>query len=121
MSVPRICLDFDGVLTTKWPGRGEPEAPVEGAAEFVSYLQHSGYDVVVLSNRAATNSGRQTIWEWLMRHGFPEGIRVTNEKPAALLYIDDRGYRFSGSFEPLLSLIPDHPARARAALETWKP
>lgn len=98
----RICLDFDGVLHRYkhgWTGTKAQEGPVEGALEFVEWAVDQDFEIVIYSCRDARD-----IAAWLREHGFPE-LRVVREKPAAMLYVDDRGYRFAGKFDELRELL----------------
>lgn len=100
-----ICLDFDGVLhsyTSGWNGPVPTDPPTEGAQAFVFALRDHGYDVVIQTTRANTAQGLMATVEWLKVHGFPDNLDVTHEKVPALLYVDDRGYRFEGDFGAVL-------------------
>lgn len=94
-----VAVDFDGVLhsyTSGWKGAEiVPDAPVPGGQEFVRDLMYAGYTPVVHSSRASSHAGRDAIVSWLQYHGFPE-MHVTQFKPAALVYLDDRAMRFNG-------------------------
>lgn len=102
-----ICIDFDGVLhsyTSGWKGAGTiSDPPTPGAQEFVRALQASGWKVVIQSARAASVEGTVAITDWLRHWGFPH-LEVVHGKPFAVLYLDDRGMRFNGSW-PTLSDI----------------
>lgn len=116
MTAKRICLDFDGVLhlySKGWQGATWLEDPTPGAQEFVRDLQAAGFEVVVQSTRASTWEGNVAMNAWLARHGFPSLI-VTAEKPMAMLYVDDRGFRFEGSFSDVKRWMDEHPD-----LGTW--
>jgi hypothetical protein len=98
-----VCLDFDGVLHAYSRGWGDGscyDAPIEGALSAVTYLQLKGLNVVVQTARQDLDAVR----DWLFQHGFPE-MRVTNEKPIALAYIDDRGITFQGDWRPVLATV----------------
>lgn len=115
----RIAIDFDGVLHSYCSGYNgvlPTDPPTPGAVEFCEYLLSSGYEVVVHTARMSEeyhvkDEAEAGIREWFRKHGFPaevaEGV-VTNEKPAACLYLDDRGLRFNGDF-----------GEVRNALECW--
>jgi hypothetical protein len=94
---PRIAVDFDGVLhqyISKWTVPEEVlDDPVEGAKEAVQSYIDAGFEVVVMSCRAKSPLGMEAISKWLHDHGFPR-LRCTGEKVGAVIYIDDRGYRF---------------------------
>lgn len=111
-----ICIDFDGVIhayTSRWQGATViPDGPVPGALEFLKKMQYDGWRICILSSRAKWVWGRMAIRHWL-RNTWPdewqedlmacswtgfEFIKVSHKKVPALIYIDDRGYRFEGKF-----------------------
>lgn len=119
MTGPTICLDFDGVLhsyTSGWKGEDViPDPPVDGAHDACEAMLEAGYEVVVFSTRGRSGSGIKAMVEWLHDHGFPKDLRVCTEKPPAILYVDDRGWRFDGTWsELLLRLTAD-----KVALDPW--
>ncbi len=75
-----ICIDWDGVL------RGKDRLPLPGALEAVEAIVQEGIDVVIFS----CVPNREMIIDWLEKYDFPYSD-VTNIKPVAELYIDDRG------------------------------
>jgi hypothetical protein len=99
-----ICLDFDGVIKEYkrgWRGGAVDEPPVKGSLEAIKKLIDSGFIVVIFTARYDLRPVRM----WLSNHleekfGRIEGarlnslIRITNSKPPANLYIDDRAIRF---------------------------
>jgi hypothetical protein len=102
----RLCLDFDGVLhrySRGWTGDEPEEEPVDGALDFVRMAQGAGYDVVVHSRRPT-----EPIKRWLAKYGFP-ALDISELKPAALLYLDDRGMRFDGDFSAVSQYLQKNP------------
>lgn len=108
-----IALDFDGVLHSykTWDGDIPKNSPVDGALSFVNDLVDMGYEVVIFSSRAKNETGKKGISDWLEKHDFPK-LKVHHDKPAAELYVDDRGYRFDGDFSEVRKFIKD-------GLEPW--
>lgn len=104
----KVVFDFDGVLhkyVTRWTRPEEiHDGPTEGALDAVLSYIRAGFEVVVMSARASDPRGRRAIHEWLKKHGFPE-MHVSHEKPGAVLYIDDRGYHFTGSNFPSVEFL----------------
>jgi hypothetical protein len=113
---PTISVDFDGVLhayTSGWKGASViPDGPVPGAIRWLVELTEQ-FDVVVCSARASRPWGWWAIKRWLreqimehfgcdMVHGDDcyGSIRVTSRKPAAIVYVDDRAWRFDGKHFP---------------------
>lgn len=98
-----VAVDFDGVLhsyTTPWINEHTiPDPPVIGAMEWLGQMLEAGLDVVIYTTRGRTSAGRDAVHRWLLRH-WPEAplsrLQVTSEKPTALVYLDDRAWRFMG-------------------------
>lgn len=117
-----ICLDFDGVLhsyVSGWKGIEPTDPPTHGAQEFVQDLLNMGYIVVIQSTRADTREGEFAIMSWLQKHKFPvkelqqqennDQDWISATKPKALLYVDDRGIRFTGKFDDVIGWIQMNP------------
>lgn len=102
-----VAIDFDGVLADYrgWKGELHLDPPMVGAPEFVQRVIDAGYDVVIFTTGARFSERTTAIHGWLKKHGFPEGLTVTNVKPPALVYIDDRGFRFTGNWEVAFKAI----------------
>ena len=91
----RVCIDLDGTLAQYdgWHGdHSEIGPPIVGALEATRRLAEQ-YELVVLTAREDT----APVEEWLRKHDFPP-MRVTNVKPGAKWYIDDRAVEFNGSW-----------------------
>jgi hypothetical protein len=98
-----IAVDFDGVLhryDTPWVAADViPDPPVECAIDWLRSMLPR-FKVVIFTTRGATARGRGAVLDWLQKHGLDDvsEIEVTCEKPPALVYIDDRAWRFEGRF-----------------------
>jgi hypothetical protein len=80
------------------------------ATAFVRSLCEAGYSVVVFTVR-----WREHVEAWLARHDLARYVaEVTDKKPPAHVYVDDRAICFEGDFERTLSQI----ARFKAHWET---
>ena len=108
----KVAVDFDGVLN-RYDTPFEkawiiPDRPVDGAISWL-FSVNQEYDVVIFSCRADCRRGRNAIREWLKTYsgtmwysmgkgGYVglEEVVVTNRKPHARIYVDDRGWRFNG-------------------------
>ena len=107
---PTVAVDFDGVIhsyATPWLSESHcPDPPVPGAIPFLGLLLAEKLNVVIHTTRGRTTEGRLAVLEYLAKHGMDtRGISVTHEKPPALVYIDDRAYRFDGSNWPTVGEI----------------
>lgn len=99
----KVCVDLNGVLDTYtgWQGQVTWHPPREGADAFLQAIRARGYGVVVLTVRRPEEARR-----WLEEHDLAQYVdEVTNRKPAALAYIDDRALCFRGTFEDTLSQL----------------
>lgn len=108
----KVMIDFDGVIhsfKSGYTGLKPEDDPVVGARGFIEFLLDKGHEPVIFTSRMVPydkNSVKQSILinEWLKKHNFPK-VRVTAIKEPADLYIDDRGYRFTGHFRELRDWI----------------
>jgi len=122
--IKTVAIDFDGVINsyTGWKGPTVTEDPVSNAVESLDTLLGQGYKVVIYSTRAQTAEGLQTIREYLLKHsGSPamvEGIEITDKKPIAHVYIDDRAITFKGDWEETLKQIEEFKPWMEKSL-TW--
>jgi len=118
-----VAIDWDGVVHNATSGfvAGHvfPDPPVPGAIEAIrDYLGR--FDVVIHSCRLSHHSGSglhlrleqqriiESMVDYLTDHGLTEDdlyaqrgtlkFWTDHGKPLALLYIDDRGFRFVGEF-----------------------
>jgi len=100
-----IALDFDGVLADYrgLQGDGAVGAPVAGALEFVQRPLGARYQVVTFTCRDVAR-----VRQWLAGHDFPQ-LPVTDCRPPALLYMDDRAHCFDGDWESAFAAIDGEP------------
>jgi len=100
----QIAIDFDGVIHKNSKGFYDGtvyDDPIEGTEEALKKLA-SKYTLICYTAKAKPDrmlingkTGTQLVWEWLKKHKFDKYIsKVTSEKPRAVIYIDDKGYRF---------------------------
>lgn len=99
-----VCVDLDGVLNQfdGWRGPDYFHPPRPGARDFLRQLHELGYEVIVFTVR-----WKPHVEQWLARHGLAEFVsEVTDKKPPAHVYIDDRAVCFRGDYREALELIP---------------
>ncbi|MGE3957175.1 MAG: hypothetical protein AB7H96_10695 [Vicinamibacterales bacterium] len=98
-----ICVDLNGVLDgyTGWRGAAHYDAPRAGARAFLEALGARGYEVVVFTTRHPDG-----VWRWLREHELDSLVReVTDRKPPAHVFVDDRAICFRGDFAATLHAI----------------
>ena len=92
-----LAIDFDGVIHAYSIGFHDGtlyDPPTLGTSLALQKL-HDEYKVVVLSARARDERMVKEIWEWLATYQLDGYVSsVTNVKPAAVAYIDDRAITF---------------------------
>ena len=97
-----IAVDLDGVLDnyTKYDANNIPEIK-QGAREFIQELHKSGYNLILFTNRKPLSASK-----WLIENNLDKYFSdVTNVKPMAVIYIDDRAVKFDGDYNKTLSDI----------------
>jgi len=103
-----VAIDFDGCLhpyTHGWTGHTPAdEPPGPGTVDFLMMCKSRGFDLVVFSCRADHDDGERGIRDWLARYGLTDFFSdVTNVKPVACAYVDDRAVRFDGDWMTVLA------------------
>jgi len=114
-----ICIDFDRVIHPydEWEGGKLNSDPVPGAMEALVKLCQTGFHVVILTSRVMVHPGegpeeaerhRWEILKWIQARlpfGMPLPLEITSEKVPAVLYLDDRGMRFTSWKENLPQIL----------------
>jgi|TARA_R110000824_G_scaffold62352_2_gene165130 histidinol phosphatase-like enzyme len=106
-----VAIDFDGVIHRNSKGFFDGtvyDPPIEGSINAIKEMSKK-YDLVIFTCKALEDrplinekTGIQLINKWLQDYEIKKYIKeVTFIKPRAFLYIDDKGYRFTGWKEAL--------------------
>ena len=118
-----VAVDFDGVIhsyTSPWVAPHViPDLPVAGAIDWL-FQMIQRFDVVIFTTRGKTWRGRRAVRQYIRRFAGHiwyeaqgtrglEDVTVSATKPAALIYLDDRAYRFDGQNFPSAAEV--HAAR----------
>lgn len=93
-----VAVDFDGVLNNyKGYDPDDLGTPRQGVHDFLETLDKE-YTIIIHSTRPSDK-----IERWLRENHLDKYIqRVTQNKPPAVAYIDDRAVRFNGDYKDCL-------------------
>lgn len=97
-----ISIDLDGVLNNyeKYDKNSIPEIR-KGAKEFIKELYYNGYELILFTNRKPLLESK-----WLIENDLDKYFSdVTNVKPIATIYIDDRALNFDGNYNKIINDI----------------
>lgn len=102
-----ICIDFDGVIFDYSEIQvAKTEQPITGSMQAIKTMIKEGYKVVICTARH--ESHLPAIKEMLQTWGLSETetniIEVTNTKPNARMYIDDKAVRFT-NWDDIMKLL----------------
>lgn len=102
-SQPLVCVDLNGVLDsyTGWKQPAHWDPPRPGAAAFLEALTTHGFHVVIFTTRH-----RVGVRRWLREHGLLGYVSaITDRKPPAHVFVDDRAVCFRGDFDDTLRAV----------------
>lgn len=130
---PILCLDFDGVIhsyASGWQGAAViPDPPVPGAMEFIIHASER-FRVCIFSSRSRQPGGIDAMKGWLRMYltlvmdTYAEADEVfarvewPDEKPPALVTIDDRAITFTGDWPSLDEIAAFQPWNKRNPVQT---
>jgi len=98
-----VCVDLNGVLDryTGWHGAEHWDPPAPGARDFLRTLHEHGWRIIVFTTRHYAGAQR-----WLAEHGMLAYVsEVTDVKPAADVFVDDRAIGHRGDFAATLHQV----------------
>ena len=106
-----LAIDFDGVIHNMDKGFHDGTVygdPLPGSLEAVKNLSKK-YTIIIYTAKAKPSrpliqgkTGIELVWEWLKKYNIDQYVKeVTAEKPRAILYIDDNGYRHNNWIDTL--------------------
>jgi len=94
-----LAIDFDGVIhdyKNPIPGR-RMGGPIKGTKETLIYFKNKGYKIIVFSIWG-DEEGKKTISDFMSYYKLPFTC-ITNIKPNADYYIDDKAIHFNNWVE----------------------
>jgi hypothetical protein len=110
-----LAIDFDGVVhgySRGWVDGSIYDPPVHGAREALLRLNAAGYRLVLHTTRVRDVDQAAAVLAWLEGNGL-DGLfaEVTDRKPLAAAYIDDRAIHFTTWPEALHAVAILHPPK----------
>lgn len=116
MSRPTVAIDLDHTIAAQGENSSWPGPPLPGAEKFLRELVNHA-DVIIHSCRSdCQRQGVKAIQDWFAAHDMRDLLSLIHiqekgeGKPIAHVYLDDRGWRFTGgeypSVEELLNTQP---------------
>jgi hypothetical protein len=107
----QIAIDFDGVIHKNSKGFFDGtvyDEPIEGSLDSIKKISQN-FDIIIFTAKASKDrplingkTGKEHVVDWLKENGFYQYIKnVVIEKPRAILYIDDKGYKFNNWVETI--------------------
>ena len=134
---PILCLDFDGVLhsyISGWKGADViPDPPVPGTFNFL-FEAITHFRVAIFSSRSGQQGGKAAMQNYLRHHAhlfweidqratwaeadrmsrrLLDALEFPDNKPPALVTIDDRAITFTGEFPSIETLQSFKPWNKR--------
>ena len=111
-----LAIDFDGVIHNFDKGYYDGTCygdPIPGSLEALQKLSKQ-YNIIIFTAKAKPDrplvngkTGTQLVEEWLNKYGVLNCVtKIVSEKPRAILYVDDNGYRFD-NWNNTLKFIQD--------------
>jgi len=101
---PVIAVDFDGVLNkyNGWKGENDLSVPQSSVKYFLEEL-NKDYSVIIFTARDTDK-----VEEWFKKYELDKYIlHITNMKPRAVAYIDDRAINYDGNYKKVLNKLKD--------------
>jgi len=98
---PTLSIDFDGVIhkySKGWQDGEIYDEPIERSFETLQRLYLDGFKIVISTARTELEPVK-AWWNKWYRIKFPNSemfpVEITNTKPVAIAYVDDRAVRFT--------------------------
>lgn len=99
-----VAVDFDGVINKYkgWDGENDLSVPQSGVKYFLEELNKE-YSVIIFTARDTDK-----VEEWFKKYELDKYIlHITNMKPRAVAYIDDRAINYDGNYKKVLNKLKE--------------
>lgn len=109
-----VAIDYDGTLVEDVHPRTNGKLN-SGTKEFVDWLKEQGWEIIIYTCRPSNE--RKALEENLESQKLKFDYICFYSKPVASLYIDDKGFRFNGSWREIKEFIKDQDTFDRGVTE----
>lgn len=107
-----IAVDFDHTVHSYESGFSEDhfDPPIPGAIEALNAFCQKFEEVFIFTARTALTEVELWLKYQFKEAGieYPDNLIVTNNKPIADIYIDDRGYQFTGDWNKTIQDVEEY-------------
>lgn len=101
-----FAIDFDRTIMNPYdvlPGY-KMGRPYKGAKEYITRLFEEGHEIVIHTRRGESEQSAKVVENWMEYFEIPFTY-ITNMKPDADYFIDDKAVRFRGDWEKIREFI----------------
>ncbi|MFW5953619.1 MAG: hypothetical protein ACOCSJ_05590 [Candidatus Natronoplasma sp.] len=109
-----IAIDFDGTLFEYdgWKNSNHYGEPIDGAKEIVEKLRDKGFKIMIFTTRGNEKVVKEALEEYDIPYDYinenphtPPEAEISDVKPPANYYIDDRAIAFKGDWKEVMEEI----------------
>lgn len=111
-----IAIDFDGTLFEYdgWKNSKHYGEPIDGAKEAVEKLRDRGFKIMIFTTRGNEDAVKEALEKYDIPYDYinenphvPLEAEISDVKPPANYYIDDRAVAFKGDWKDVMKEIDE--------------
>ncbi len=109
-----VAIDFDGTLFEYdgWKNSAHYGEPIDGAKEAVEKLRDRGFKIMIFTTRGNVEGVKEALEKYDIPYDYinenphaPPEADISDVKPPANYYIDDRAVHFTGDWNEVMKEI----------------